>query len=259
MQCPSCYTDNDPASEFCVRCNMALRADSAGPYGAPAAGAGRAHQPGSRPYGTVWMWSLPLVVAVITVTVAVTVAVSDGPTQPPAARPTERIVVPDPPTAANPTGARTVDPARRAAAQAAAVDRVLSASAASRRKLVAAIQQVSGCDNLARAMQRMQEVGYERQQQLAEVADLDLSALRDGERLRQLLSDALTYSLEADRGYVRWAQAAAIGTCPNSGAEHRADGDRASHLAGQSKIAFLSVWNPIAARYGLPTRTRAEI
>ncbi|MGI5185768.1 hypothetical protein ACQEVZ_56935 [Dactylosporangium sp. CA-152071] len=163
------------------------------------------------------------------------------------------------PTRVAAPGAATGDPR----AQAAAVDAVLDASVASRTKLNAAIARVDDCTAVEQAVADLRAVGTERQAQLDAVAAADLSALPEGEQLRGLLTDALRYSLAADRGFVLWGQAVQAGGCDGGGrADYQADyqeAQRQSRLAGDAKARFLVVWNPVAARHGLPDRSSAGI
>lgn len=204
------------------------------------------------------------VAVVVGATVVAVVALrGDGVDPPPTAGPGSAVTAPatsDLPTTGHIVDPPTDDPDRLAADQAAAVDRVLSASVASRSKLGRALQRVHGCDgDLTGATRDLRAVGDEREQQLADVATLDLSALPAGDLLRGLLRQALFHSLDADRSYVRWADSLVATSCRNGDGNALAAGDRASKLAGQSKIDFLAVWNPIAAEYGLPSRGREDI
>lgn len=203
------------------------------------------------------------VAVVVGATVVAVVALGGDEVDPPAVRPADPVTAPatsDPPTTGHVSDPPTGDPDQRAADQAAAVDRVLSASVASRSKLARALQRAHGCDgNLTGATRDLRTVGDERERQLAEVATLDLSALPAGERLRGLLRQALVHSLDADRSYVRWVDSLVATSCRNGDDKAREAGDRASGLAGQSKIEFLTAWNPIAAEYGLPSRGREDI
>ena len=66
------------------------------------------------------------------------------------------------------------------------------------------------------------------------------------------LSGALSRSLEADRDYLTWAQQQLAGGCTpsdQSSAFNAAVG--ASQLANAAKQAFVQVWNPVAAKYGI--------
>ncbi|MEV4141993.1 hypothetical protein AB0J72_58825 [Dactylosporangium sp. NPDC049742] len=144
-------------------------------------------------------------------------------------------------------------------AQAAAVDAVLDASVASRTKLNAAIARVDDCTAVEQAIADLRAVGTERQAQLDAVAAADLSALAGGEQLRGLLTDALRYSLAADRSFVLWGQAVQAGGCDGGGRSDYQEAQRQSRLAGDAKARFLAVWSPVAAHHGLRERSPAGI
>jgi hypothetical protein len=142
-------------------------------------------------------------------------------------------------------------------AQAAAMDAVLDASAASRARLNAAISRVSACASIEQAISDLRTVGTERQAQLDSAAALGLSTVPEGEQLRALLSEALRFSLAADRSFVSWAQARQ--GCDGGGRTHYREAQRQSSLAGDAKARFLTVWNPVAVRHGLRERSSTDI
>jgi hypothetical protein len=144
-------------------------------------------------------------------------------------------------------------------AQAAAVDAVLDASGASRAKLNAAIARVEDCTLIETAIADLRGVGAERQSQIDSVAAFDLSALPEGGQLRALLTEALGYSLAADRGFVLWGQAVQGSGCDGGGRGDYQEAQRQSKLAGDAKARFLTVWNPVATRHGLRERTSTDI
>lgn len=258
MRCPSCGLDNDPSSQFCARCHTTLQAGTAPETLRPADPFPAS--PSRRP-SYAWPLAVVGVAAVIGTTILTVLTLSNGDGEVPAAARSATaepsVVVPSSPSSPGPV-VTTVDTTAQAASQAAALDRLLTASGASRQKLIAANGQVSGCRGLSQALAQLRAVGEERQAQLDELKGLDLSAIPEGERLRDLLGQALTHSLTADGHYVRWAEKVSSGSC-SGGDGHRVDGDDVSRSAGASKTAFLAAWNPVAQRYGLPTRTRDDI
>ncbi|GAA3193769.1 hypothetical protein GCM10010532_010900 [Dactylosporangium siamense] len=199
------------------------------------------------------------VVLVIAGTVIAMVRMTGGPRYTPAALGTTVSPGrPGPTTAASPADAAAgsrADPR----AQAAALDALLDASGASRTKLNDAIARVEECTRIEQAIVDLRTVGTERQAQLDGVAAADLSALPEGERLRALLTEALGYSLAADRSFVLWGQAVRGGGCDGGGrADHR-EAQRQSKLAGDAKERFLAGWNPVATRHGLRERAATGI
>jgi hypothetical protein len=141
-------------------------------------------------------------------------------------------------------------------AQAAAVNALLDASIASRTKLNAAIDLVNKCILLDKAIADLQEVGTERQSQIDNVTRFDLSAIPEGEQLRSMLKEALGISLTADRSFVSWAQAwQSRGCAVGSGQSFYDEAQAQSKDASDARVRFLDVWNPVASRYGLQSRS----
>ncbi|MFI1996061.1 hypothetical protein [Actinoplanes sp. NPDC020271] len=164
---------------------------------------------------------------------------------------------PDPTSAVPASAAPVGDPA----AQAAAVDRILDRSAASRDKLVHANDAVSRCADVTGAIGRLRAVGDERTGERADLSALALSAVANGEAIRNALDGALAHSLVADQHYVKWAEERQENGCreTSSSKTERAAGDRESDVAGTAKAQFLTLWNPVAAELGLTTRDRQGI
>jgi hypothetical protein len=169
------------------------------------------------------------------------------------------------PTTPAPGSSPAVDPAL-ARQQAIALDNLLSTTKASRGRLGDALNNIDQCQDLAGAAALADQVAAERQSEIGQVQALSLNALTDsrgqpaGENLRNLLIQALTVSIQADRGYAAWARAL-TGNCA-APAAHDANwqgADAASQQATQVKVAFLSVWNQVALAYGLPIRPDTDI
>ena len=244
MMCPACGLANDPARSVCARCNTGLTAQAEGgstlPFGPPP----RSRQP------TTWMIA-GLAVAVIVLSMAgVAVLVylhgkrgGTGGT---------------PPVAATATAAVATGSAQK---QATDLDKVLNASAQSRAKLNRAIAKVQGCTQLSQAVSDMRTVGDERTSQLKTVESAAVDQLPNGEKLRSTLRDALNYALQADQGYLAWAEPTPANGCGDTAARKAAfgRGQTASTKAGTAKESFLTLWNPVAADLDLRTRTRQEI
>jgi hypothetical protein len=198
-------------------------------------------------------------VLLVAAIVAAFMIVRNGHGQSPvAAQPPPAVITPSttPPAAVPPA-----DPAPDAHDQAVAVDGLLGASVASRRKLNAAIDLVNRCTSLSTALADMQSVGAERQEQLSTIQSADLSALNDGESLRTELSAALTNALAADQAYVDWTAPTVSNGCANTAARKAAfaRGRAASDGAQAAKKRFLVIWNPIAVEEGLAERSSTDI
>jgi hypothetical protein len=147
----------------------------------------------------------------------------------------------------------TVDPQT----QAVAVDQVLHSSTASRAKLKAALTTLDGCHDAAAAATDLTEVASERSAQLSQASVLVLDQLPGGTEIRAALVEALTHSVAADQDFVAWGQQVAAGHCGHD-ANYQAGLD-ASKTAQDAKKRFCAAWNPVAATYGLPQRTQADI
>jgi Protein kinase domain len=136
--------------------------------------------------------------------------------------------------------------------QAKALSMLLTSSAAARTALHDAVTQVRACTHLARAASQLQGVVNQRVGEYSQASALPTSALPDGEALKSELIGALSSSLKADRDYLTWARQQLAGRCTpsdQSSAYKAANG--ASLVANAAKAAFVQVWNPVAAKYGI--------
>jgi len=139
-----------------------------------------------------------------------------------------------------------------ASEQAAALSMLLTSSAAARTALHDAVRQVDACTNLANAVSQLQGVVNQRVGEYSQASALPTSALPDGTAVKSELIGALSSSLKADRDYLTWARQQQEGGCTpsdQSSAYNAAYG--ASQLANAAKEAFVQVWNPVAAKYGI--------
>jgi serine/threonine protein kinase len=168
------------------------------------------------------------------------------------------------PAAALPTASSRATPSRSpsptsspsalvlASEQAGALSILLTSSAAARTALHDAVRQVDACTNLADAVSKLQGVVNQRVGEYGRASSLPTSALPDGTAVKSELIGALSSSLAADRDYLTWAQQQQAGGCTSSSqssAYNAASG--ASQLANAAKEAFVQVWNPVAAKYGI--------
>ena len=148
----------------------------------------------------------------------------------------------------------------QASQQAAALSSLLTSSAAARTTLHNAVSQVGACTNLPGAVSQLQAVVTQRASQYGQASALSTSALPDGARMKSALMTALGTSLTADRDYLIWAQQQLNGGCTptgQSGAYTAAYS--ASQRADAAKQAFVQVWNPVAARYGIKQDSPRDI
>jgi len=260
MRCPSCGFDADPAHRVCAHCGTPLPGTPVPPWGgspypnpqqsiAPGGWPASGYQilepgvaPGSR--RPVWIW-LVAVLAVIFVSAA-------------AAGVILKLVHKVPKPSAPPPRASASAPDGRA--QANAIDALLNASSASRTQLGPALQQVENCGDLNAATATLQQVVTQRDDQVRRGQSLAVDQLTGGEQLRTLLVQALTHSLQADQKFVAWAQNTTTNGCTGHAAHDSeyAAAQTASSGATTSKQSFVQLWNPIATRYGLSTRSESS-
>jgi hypothetical protein len=255
MLCPSCGLNNDPASLYCARCNAGLAGYVAQQqYGyQPQIVSSRSGSPvGSR--SAAW----PL--AALGIAVIVGVVFLFGLKLVNRHSPTNGTPVanngPASVASVQPTGDGPAD--GRARQQATAIDGILDASSASRRKLNNAIDHVGRCSGVGAALSDLRAVGDERRAQIADLDQQDLSALASADQIRSTLRSALQSSLSADEKFVEWAEVVASYGCGSKSASYD-DARSYSDQAGTYKQQFIGVWNGVASQFGLPTRSRENI
>lgn len=137
---------------------------------------------------------------------------------------------------------------------------LLTSSAASRTALRDAINQVGTCVNLSGATSQLQAVVNQRVSEYGRASALPTSALPDGTTVKSALIAALSGSLKADRDYLIWAQQQADDGCvPSDQSSAYNAAFTASQLANDAKEAFVQLWNPVAARYGIKPNSPSSI
>jgi serine/threonine protein kinase len=147
-----------------------------------------------------------------------------------------------------------------ASRQAAAVDTLLTTSAATRKSLVVAIRQAGNCVHLPRAVARIQRVVNQRSAEYNHALALSTAAMARGATVKSDLIAALRNSLGADRDYLTWArQQLNSGCTPTSQSSAYQAALAADRQADSSKAAFVQVWNSLAARYDVRQKTPGEI
>jgi serine/threonine protein kinase len=162
--------------------------------------------------------------------------------------------------ASSPPGASTPPASVLAARQAAALGTLLTSSAAARTALHQAVDQVGTCANLSGAVSQLQNVVNQRASEYGRASALPTSALPDGVKVKSELITALSSSLTADREYLTWAQQQLAGGCtPSSQSSAYNAAFSTSQLADAAKQAFVQVWNPVAARYGIAQNSARNI
>lgn len=211
-------------------------------------------QPGRRPG-----MRLTLAVAAVAVAAAVAIGVALSDTSTPGTPTVASHAASFPAAASSP--AATSAPSSPSASslpprQAAAVNNLLSSSAATRNELQGAVSQVLNCTNLSSAANRLQNVVNQRSTEYNQASALSTSALANGATVKSDLIAALRYSLDADKNYLTWAQQQLNHGCtPTAQSSAYNAAYNASQQAEVSKEAFIQVWNPVAAKYGIQQKS----
>jgi serine/threonine protein kinase len=139
-----------------------------------------------------------------------------------------------------------------ASRQAAAVNDLLSSSAATRKALQGAISKASDCTDLSGAVSQIQHAVNQRGTEYNQASALSTSALADGTIVKADLTAALRSSLNADRDYLAWAERQLkLGCAPASQSSAYNAAGKADDQADAAKEEFVRVWNPVAVRYGI--------
>jgi serine/threonine protein kinase len=168
------------------------------------------------------------------------------------------------PAATSPRSSSSAPPSPSASTlasrQAAAVNDLLSSSAATRRLLQGAVSEASDCTDLSGAVSQIQNAVNQRSTEYNQASALSTSALADGAIVKTDLSAALRNSLNADRDYLAWAQQQlTLGCAPATQSSAYAAAYNADQQADAAKEAFVQVWNPVAARYGIQQESPGSI
>jgi len=96
--------------------------------------------------------------------------------------------------------------------------------------------------------------------QVDRASTLPTAALPGGTQVKSKLMAALDSSLTADRDYLSWARQQLSGGCtPTSQSSAYNAAFSASRRADAAKQAFVQVWNPLAARYGIARESPHDI
>ena len=200
-----------------------------------------------------------LVVAAAAVVSGVVLSGRSAPAHPAAATPTPAASSPSP-TQSSPSAASAPAEPVTASQQAAALKELLTSSAAARTALHNAVTQVGACTNLPGAVSQLQAVVNRRAGQYDRASTLSTAALPGGTQVKSKLLAALGSSLTADRDYLSWArQQLTSGCTPTSQSSTYNAAFSASQRADAAKQAFVQVWNPVAARYGIARESPRDI
>ncbi|NJP76184.1 hypothetical protein HCK01_02415 [Streptomyces sp. AA8] len=170
-------------------------------------------------------------------------------------------------SAAQPEGPQSSSPSSEpyatGRAPAAALDALLTKSAADREKVTDAVNAVESCASgaaVAAARSDLNAAAVRRDGLVEDLSRIAVEEIGGGRAAAEELRTAWRRSAEADRAFARWAHDAA--GCSPGRVPHGSDYDRgvaSSGLATQAKQEFLRRWAPIAVRYGLPVRDHIRI
>ena len=200
-----------------------------------------------------------VVVVAAAVVSGVVLSGRSAPAHPAAATPTPAASSPSP-TLSSPSAASSPTVPVTASQQAAALKDLLTSSAAARTTLHNAVSQVGACTNLPGAASQLQAVVNRRAGQYDRASTLSTAALPGGTQVKSKLLAALGSSLTADRDYLSWArQQLTSGCTPTSQSSTYNAAFNASQRADEAKQAFVQVWNPVAARYGIAPESPRDI
>ena len=222
--------------------------DSMGGPGAP-----YPRQPRRRP--SVITLALAVAAVAIAAAVAIGVALPDRstPGTPAVSSPAVSSPVLSPAATSAPSSSSAPTLASR---QAAAVNNLLSSSAATLRALQGAVSEVFNCTNLSSAVPQIQNVVNQRSTEYNQASALSTFALADGAAVKSDLIAALRNSLDADKDFLTWAQQQLNPGCtPTAQSSAYNAAYNASQQAGASKKAFIQVWDLVAAQYGIQQKS----
>jgi len=163
-----------------------------------------------------------------------------------------------PAAASSPRPSPSAPAVTAASQQAAAVHVLLGSSATARKNLVGAVADVHSCTNVAAAVSQIQQVVNQRSTEVSRASALPVAALANGATVKADLLAALRSSLQADRDYLTWAQRELARCQPGASSPAYNAAVGADQQAVAAKGTFVRVWNPVAARYGLPAETTSS-
>lgn len=160
-----------------------------------------------------------------------------------------------------PGGSAPVDPARPQAVQ---LDKLLADANDSRTAVIKAVDDIKDCKNLGQAAQDLRDAARQRDELVTRLSDLKMDLLPNHARLSAALTKAWNASADADNSYADWADDAGHdkGGCKDGKAKQTdgaADGNKSSAEATKAKETAATMWNTIAAKYGLTQRDKTQL
>lgn len=167
-------------------------------------------------------------------------------------------------------GAEAVDPARPQAVQ---LDKLLADASDSRTSVIKAVDDIKDCKNLTQAAQDLREAARQREGLVTRLQELKIDLLPNNARLSASLTKAWKASADADNSYADWADDLGRdkGACKGDKddkdekdgrakvTDDAQDGNRSSAEATKAKESAATMWNTIAAKYGLTKRDKTQL
>ncbi|GLX18859.1 hypothetical protein [Streptomyces lavendulae] len=174
-------------------------------------------------------------------------------------------------------GEEAVDPARPQAVQ---LDKLLEDASDSRTAVIKAVDDIKDCKNLTQAAQDLREAARQREGLVTRLQELKIDLLPNHARLSASLTKAWKASADADNSYADWADDVARdkGGCGGKDdkddkgkgdggdkdgkakvTDDAQDGNKSSAEATRAKESAATMWNTIAAKYGLTKRDKSQL
>jgi hypothetical protein len=144
-----------------------------------------------------------------------------------------------------------------ASAQAAQINSLLNASAATTNPLATALQDARSCNDISSAVATIRAVAQRYGMEYSLATRLNTGQLPNGAALKNDLVNGYYLSAVADYNFLGWAQYLEASGCVSSTpavAAYNA-GVANTAKATNAKDAFVQLWNPIAKSEGLPSRS----
>jgi hypothetical protein len=153
------------------------------------------------------------------------------------------------------------DPAKQ---QAQSLDALLKTSGNSRSSVVGAVASTKECKDLGAAASDLRAAQAQRTGLVTQLGSLQVDKLQDHAALTDALTKAWQASAAADGHYANWAHQAATNKSVCKGGHARTtkeaeEGNRQSGTATEQKKRAVKLWNAIAEKYGLTTRTYSQL
>jgi len=139
---------------------------------------------------------------------------------------------------------------------------VLASSVSARNEVVTEVSRLGACQgDPAVGIADLDDAANSRHASASAITQWDVHAIPNGTVLKTDLVALLNSSATADEGYAQWMEDIQTGGCWVVAAADPGyqAGNTASQGATANKQAFLGLWNPLAAQFGLPTYTQDEL